>query len=64
MCFVASLLKICEQLAQEKDTIRKEYWQFLGRSLRNKYGNDAPSDEPVAEKSEPSATSPEPQVVS
>lgn len=37
--------KICELLAQEKDTIRKEYWQFLGRSLKNKYGGDSPSNE-------------------
>lgn len=36
--------QICQLLAQEKDTIRKEYWLFLGRSLKNKFG-DA-SEEP------------------
>lgn len=46
-------LEICQLLAQEKDTIRKEYWLFLGRSLKNKFG-DA-SEEPP----EPSPSSPE-----
>lgn len=53
-------LEICELLAQVKDTIRKEYWQFLGRSLKNKYGGDGPSDEPVAEEAKQSPLS-EPQ---
>lgn len=48
--------KICKLLAEEKDTIRKEYWLFLGRSLKNKYGPTEPVDtelpSPTAEQQE------------
>ncbi|XP_013865864.1 protein farnesyltransferase/geranylgeranyltransferase type-1 subunit alpha [Austrofundulus limnaeus] len=55
-------LEICKLLAQQKDTIRKEYWQFLGRSLMNKYGGNVCPEEPV--ENEPSVPTSEAQTIS